>query len=443
MMYKLIVPDFSKISDNRKIFLLEHAEEICSKYSLQKYLDEDYYPWEKLKYIEYPSELNNSEELYFIIQKLRTWNLTPVKTEKWKNFTINIPPFVQKLLHDLDSNSIEKLPWFSFSQFEKRSLSEEWIVEEAISSSQIEWAATSSQIARILIAKNKDPKNRDETMIMNNYKTMVYIRDDMKDLPLSEQLLLDLQKMITTNALDDEWKAWRWRKDSDEIVVMSKLTWEVYHIPPSEKIMREEVKLLIDFANDKEESFIHPFIKATILHFWISYLHPFCDWNWRSARAIFYRYLCKKWYNDFSYIPISRVIKKSKRQYENSFIYAEQESLDMTFFLVYIAKKTKQAFKEYREYISEKKANNQRLQDVFQKLHSKELNERQMDLIGFFIENPEKFTNLSDYADQYRITKNTAKSDLQWLEDAKLLRPKRSGKYINYYPTQKLLDNFK
>ena len=442
-MYELNIPDFSKISSERREFLLEHAKEICSKYSLQKYLDLDYFPWEKLKYIDYPSELNSPEELYFIIQKLRAWSLTPVKTGKWKYFTINIPPFVQKLLHDLDSEWIEWYSGISLSQFEKKSLSQEWITEEAISSSQIEWAATSSQIARVLISKNKSPQNRDETMIMNNYKTMVYIRDDMKDLPLSEQLLLDLQKMITKDTLDDEWKAWRWREDKDKIVVMSKATWEVYHIPPSEKIMREEVKSLIDFANDKDDSFVHPFIKATILHFWISYLHPFCDWNWRSARAVFYRYLCKKWYNDFSYIPISRVIKSSKKQYENSFIYAEQENLDMTFFLVYIAKKTQQAFKEYREYILEKKENNQHLQDVFHKLHSKEFNERQIDLIWFFIDNPEKFTNMSDYVNQYNVTKNTAKADLQWLEDAKLLYTKRSWKYVNYYPTQKLLEQSK
>ena len=71
-MYELNIPDFSKISSERREFLLEHAKEICSKYSLQKYLDLDYFPWEKVKYIDYPSELNSPEELYFIIQKLRS-----------------------------------------------------------------------------------------------------------------------------------------------------------------------------------------------------------------------------------------------------------------------------------------------------------------------------------------------------------------------------------
>jgi Fic family protein len=33
--------------------------------------------------------------------------------------------------------------------------------------------------------------------------------------------------------------------------------------------MLKELDDLIDFANDKDDTFIHPFIKAIILHFWI------------------------------------------------------------------------------------------------------------------------------------------------------------------------------
>ncbi|MDR2411510.1 MAG: Fic family protein [Candidatus Peribacteria bacterium] len=54
---------------------------------------------------------------------------------------------------------------------------------------------------------------------------------------------------------------------------------KVSYIPPKEKFLKEELKRFIDFANDKLNSdvFIHPIIKAIIIHFWIGYLHPFCD----------------------------------------------------------------------------------------------------------------------------------------------------------------------
>ena len=58
--------------------------------------------------------------------------------------------------------------------------------------------------------------------------------------------------------------------------------------------LKKEMEELIKFANDQNESeFIHPLIKAIMLHFWIGYLHPFTDGNGRLARLLFYWYLLK------------------------------------------------------------------------------------------------------------------------------------------------------
>nr|DAW41979.1 MAG TPA: Fic family protein [Caudoviricetes sp.] len=70
----------------------------------------------------------------------------------------------------------------------------------------------------------------------------------------------------------------RFRRDSDEIVVRENNF--ILHNPPSEKFLKKALEQMIEYANDKNDSgFVHPFIKATILHFWIAYLHPFCDGN--------------------------------------------------------------------------------------------------------------------------------------------------------------------
>ncbi len=442
-MYRIKLPDFSMISDERKENLRNNVDELYKKYNLGKYIDEEYYPWEKLKYMEIPSEFNSPEELYFLISYLRKGNATPVKSMSWEYFTMNIPPFVQKLLSDLDRKWIELQSDLNFSQSEKNYLSQEWIIEEAISSSQIEWAQTTANQAKEIIMRNREPKNKHEIMIVNNYKAMLFITNEVKDLALSERLLLDLQGIVTQNTLEDEWKSWRYRTDEDNIVVMNGVTWEIYHRPPRVGIMKEEIKKLIDFANDKDGTFIHPFIKATILHFWIWYLHPFCDWNWRTARAIFYRYLNKNWYKDFTYIPISRAINTSKKQYSTAFVYSEQENHDLTFFLVYIAQKTKQAFKEYKDFIINQKENHKNIQNIITSIYGKTLNERQLSLISYFIENPEKYTNNSVYQNQFKVSKNTAKLDLLWLKDFNLLETRHVGKYTNYYPTRILLDLWK
>jgi hypothetical protein len=40
-------------------------------------------------------------------------------------------------------------------------------------------------------------------MIVNNYKTMLFITNEINNAVLSEQLLLDLQTMLTENTLED------------------------------------------------------------------------------------------------------------------------------------------------------------------------------------------------------------------------------------------------
>ena len=443
-MYNIKLPDLSVISDERKEYLEKNADELCRRCNLGKYLDDEYYPREKLKYMEIPSEFYSPEELYFTVHFLRMrWNTTPVKSSSWEYFRMNIPPFVQKLLFDLDRKWIETQSDINFTQSEKNYFSQEWILEEAISSSQIEWAQTTANVAKEIIMRNGQPKNKHEIMVVNNYQAMLFITNEINNVALSKDVLLDIQNIVTKNTLDDEWKSWRFRTDDDNIVVMNAVSWEIYHIPPKEAEMLKELDDLIDFANDKDDTFIHPFIKAIILHFWIGYLHPFCDWNWRTARAIFYRYLNKKWYKDFTYIPISRAIKNSRKQYWDAYVYSSQEWYDLTFFLVYIAQKTQQAFKEYKEFILKQKEENGSLQVKISSLYGVLLNERQLSVITYFIENPMKYTNNSVYQNQYKVSQNTAKADLLWLKEIWLLQTKNEWNFINYYPTQALLDLWK
>ena len=40
---------------------------------------------------------------------------------------------------------------------------------------------------------------------------------------------------------------------------------------------------LCEFINDDDGKFIHPIVKASIIHFMIGYIHPFKDGNSRTA----------------------------------------------------------------------------------------------------------------------------------------------------------------
>ena len=66
--YKIPTPDISKISDERKKILSDEMFKIYFENNLEKYSDEKYYPWEKVKFLEIPEELESPEELWYIIR---------------------------------------------------------------------------------------------------------------------------------------------------------------------------------------------------------------------------------------------------------------------------------------------------------------------------------------------------------------------------------------
>jgi len=49
------------------------------------------------------------------------------------------------------------------------------------------------------------------------------------------------------------------------------------------------------------------------------------------------------------------MIKNSRKQYTDAYLLSEQDGNDLTYFLVYIANKTNQAFDEFKKYVSRKK----------------------------------------------------------------------------------------
>lgn len=434
--YKIEQPDLSVISAERKTFLLENKYSIYFKYWLEKYSDIKYLFWDKIKFQKLPNELENHEELWYIIINTRLLSITDIESKNWERFWLWKPTFLEELLHNLDLSLWWKFLGINFNETERKVFLKSGITEEAISSSQLEWALTSSKVARDMIWKWRRAVTTDEKMILNNYKAMNFVNDEgflKQDLTI--EWLIEIQNILTKDTLDDKTQEWRLRKDNDEIIIQNREWTKILHIPPNEKVLNKELIKLLNYANDEDWEFTHPFIKAIMLHFWIWYLHPFCDWNWRTARALFYWYLLKKWYWGFSYIPISTVIKKSKKQYENAYLYSEQDSNNLTYFLVYIANKTNLAFTEFQDYVENKK---QKQKNIFSELSHLWLNDRQHKLLAYFLENPKSYTNNSIHKNYYWIAIDTAKRDLEKLLEKWFLKKEKQGKYVNYFPIENL-----
>ena len=63
---------------------------------------------------------------------------------------------------------------------------------------------------------------------------------------------------------------------------------DVVHTPPIATELTKRMAQMCDFANSQTlEFFVHPVVRGIILHFLLAFDHPFIDGNGRTARALF------------------------------------------------------------------------------------------------------------------------------------------------------------
>lgn len=303
------------------------------------------------------------------------------------------------------------------------------VIEEAISSSQMEGASTTRKVAKEMLRKNITPKDKSQRMIYNNFQTINYLSSHINE-PLSIDLILTTHSLITKSTLVNDEDSGSFRQN-DDVVVENAITHEIVHTPPSFSEIPKSIEWLINFANsDNRSFFIHPIIKATIIHFFISYLHPFVDGNGRTARALFHWYMLKSGYWLIEYMSISRIINKTKSSYENSFLFTEADENDMGYFINYNLKALDKAFEELKKYIAKKTAQ-QKDQNRLLKIGS--INQRQAEILYMFLKEEDTILTIKDITSKVLASPTTVKQDLKSLIARGLIREISFNKKKNGY----------
>ena len=428
-----------KPSEWKNLLTGELMKKVHDSKDLQEILakaQKEYAYWDKFKYYSFPKNITPEEAWAFLKLSRSSGEKTPVKSTLGAGFTYNLPNRLYQKLNFIDVHGAGLLKGFkdnpSSTQASKYIISS--LTEEAIASSQIEGANTTHKVAKEMILSQRKPRNRSEQMIVNNYLAMQRLAE-WKDLDLTEQILLDLQKILVNQTTDDPSIVGRFRNDEDNIVVHDPMTGEIAHIPPKQEIMLSELKRLIEYANKAEgdeEEFTHPVIKATILHFWLAYLHPFVDGNGRSSRAIFYWYLLKNNYWLIEYISVSRAIKQTRKAYDNAFLYSEIDDNDMTYFLFYIAETFKKSILQFMEHFEEKMREASELKKATSILGK--FNVRQVVLLKYFLTHSDECTDVITHQNKHGISRPSAYNDLKLLVQKGYLTETRKGKRLVYMP---------
>lgn len=374
--------------------------------SLQK-IQGEYLYWDKIKY---RAKDCTPLELWSTIKLDRLLKSKNVSFDSY-NFHYVITDYIQKSLHQFDMHTGGTLGSnIGIAETDKTKFIISSIMEEAISSSQMEGANTTRKKAKEMIQQEKKPKNKSEQMILNNFNTMKYIVQHKSE-DLTIENLLYIHKLITSNTLDDIEDEGKFR-DNDEVHVVNHVNSEIVYTPPLQSKLKKLINDLSMFFNSDSEEFTHPIIKGCIIHFMIGWIHPFTDGNGRTARALFYWYMLKKGYWLTEYLSISRIIKDTKSQYEKAYLYTEIDDNDLTYFISYHIKTMEKAFEALKEYISRKQ------KEVFQAakfMKIPRVNDRMAQILKIIHDDPDRILNTKEMESRFSISNFTARTDLKSL----------------------------
>jgi Fic family protein len=348
-------------------------------------------------------------------------------------FTFTLPDRALEMMHKVDQQAAGRIAAsdtvMNPAMRDKYVLSS--LAEEAITSSQLEGASTSRRVAKEMLRTGRPPRDKGEQMIANNFLAMQFVRDHIAE-PLTPDLVLEIQRIVTEGTLDDSADAGRLQQPDDVRVRVWGDNDQVLHTPPPAEELPERLDAMCEFANGGGEGFVHPVARAILLHFWLGYDHPFADGNGRTARILFYWSMLRQGYWLTEFISISRILRGAPSKYARSFLLVETDDNDLTYFLLYHLEVVLRAIRDLMAYV-ERKSSEVRSAERLVKSAGR-LNHRQLDLVSHALRNPDATYTVESHRRSHGVAYETARSDLLDLAGLGLLTQGKIGKAFRFSP---------
>lgn len=308
------------------------------------------------------------------------------------------------------------------------------LIEEAITSSQLEGAATTYIVAKDMLRSGRKPRTVDELMIRNNYVAMRRI-GELRTEPLTPALICEIQRIATEGTLHNPAAAGRFQLPGERRVVVADTYGDVLHVPPPAEELPERIQRLCDFANGAgHTAYVPPVIRAVAVHFMLAYDHPFEDGNGRTARALFYWSMLNQGYWLTEFLSISRILKQAPARYGRSFLHVEQDENDLTYFVIHQLDVLRRAIEDLNAYLDRKVTETREVQESLARARKEGFNARQIALLAHAADHPAAEYTVAAHAAGHGVVLQTARTDLRELEHHGLLTKVRRGRADAWVP---------
>lgn len=406
--------------------------------------DTDYRPWEW--FFRHDPPVGLTREQWWAAVRLRrtqTARPTPFTMKDGTRFTYNLPDSLLRVIHDVSARArgqVELPEPIANAATRDRYLVRS-LIEEAMTSSQLEGASTSRVRAKQMLREGRAPRDRSEQMILNNYSAMQRVIE-LREERLTPELVREIHRIVTDGTLDDPADAGRLQRPGEPRVRIygTQTEEQVLHVPPPAETLPERLETLCGFANDFDRSdgtvpYMPPLLRALTLHFMMGYDHYFADGNGRTSRAVFYWSMLRQGFFLTEFLSISRLLRKAPATYARSFLLTEQDEGDLTYFFLAQAQVVVQAIDELDAYLARKTG---QLREATRLLRDLGLNHRQVALVETFLRDPSGSVTVEAHRTTHGVVPQTARTDLQDLEHRGLLTSTKQGRKVMWFPARDL-----
>lgn len=292
---------------------------------------------------------------------------------------------------------------------------EDAVIDEAVFSSMIEGAFTSREEAAKFIRNNKQPANKSEHMVKNNYDALTYALEHLEE-PITEQTIIEIARIVTRNAAEVAVEGYR----TEPVYVTGREA--VVYTPPAAESVPKMMKELVQFIQSSE---LHPVIKACVAHFYFVYIHPFGDGNGRTARALSYMMLIQSGYEFFRYFSISNLVSDERGKYYRSMVNVEEDEGDMTYFIDFYSNMLSRSVIRMEDHLTHHVLAGQRVKEL---QSSGLLNERQLAGVKWLLEGVGDSVTVDKWKKRYKVVQETARKDLIKLCNVGVLEKNMDGR---------------
>lgn len=197
--------------------------------------------------------------------------------------------------------------------------------------------------------------------------------------------------------------------------------------PMLTSLQQQRLQQILDFANQPADNFVHfmhPILKAIIVHFMLINDETFAQWSASIAGLVFYWQLLTAGYTAMCAISISQQIQQHFSDYQRSFLLTYTDDNDLTYVIMHQLNYLFDAIDKFCQQVASA--------NLPPTLENKKLNMRQRLILAEMQQYPAYQYRIAAMQCRFNTTYETARTDLMGLVKNGLAKSAKVGKAFVY-----------